>query len=213
MAIRFSCPSCSATISASDEMNSLRVECPRCRSSMFVPDPTELGSAPDVAGEELVAEEAPVSFGTRREKSNVEMDMTPMVDVTFLLLIFFMVTAAFSLQKSFQLPTPREDRPSTQTVTMEDFEDNPEFVVVRIDENSTFYISASHWNEEREAPSKQDLLVQLKDARNGGDVMPTRLLVIVHGNAWHEKVVMAMDAGTDVGMNDVKLVTVEDDQI
>jgi hypothetical protein len=38
------------------------------------------------------------------------------------------------------------------------------------------------------------------------------LLVIAHGNAWHEKVVLAMDAGTDVGMTEVKLVTVEDDQ-
>jgi len=34
-----------------------------------------------------------------------ELDMTPMVDVTFLLLLFFMVTAAFNLQKAIVLPT------------------------------------------------------------------------------------------------------------
>ena len=31
-----------------------------------------------------------------------EMDITPMVDVTFLLLIFFMITASFAMQKSLE---------------------------------------------------------------------------------------------------------------
>ena len=46
------------------------------------------------------------------------------------------------------------------------------------------------------------------DGRSGG---ANKLLVMAHGDAMHEKVVMAMDAGTEVGMEDVKLVTVEDD--
>ena len=209
MAIQFSCPSCGVTIGASEQLNSQRIECPSCRTSIFVPDPTS-GDA-IARGGQLVAEEAPVDFGSRRTKSDVEMDMTPMVDVTFLLLIFFMVTAAFSLQKSFQIPTPQEDRPSTQARTMNDFEQDSDYVIVRIDEYSTFHISASHWDEEREAPSKQDLLMGLRDARAGVDPPPTRLLVVSHGNAWHEKVVMAMDAGTDVGIGEIKLVTVEDD--
>ncbi len=209
MAIRFSCPSCDATISAADQLNSQRIDCPECNTALFVPDPTSADVT--TADGQPVAEEAPVDFGSKRKKPEVEMDMTPMVDVTFLLLIFFMVTAAFSLQKSFQIPTPREDHPSTQAQTVDDFEEDPDFVIVRIDENSTFYISAAHWDEEREAPSKQDLLVSLKDARAGAEAIPTQLLVIAHGDAWHEKVVMAMDAGTEVGMTDVKLVTVEDD--
>ena len=149
----------------------------------------------------------------RSAQKMTEADMTPMVDVTFLLLIFFMVSAAFSQQKSFQIPTPQEERPSTQVKTLDDFEDDPEFVVVRIDENSTFYVSSSSWDEEREAPSEQDLLVRLSDARtvDVNEVIPTRLLVIANGNAVHERVVMAMDAGTAVGMEDVRLVTVEDD--
>ena len=208
MSIRFSCPACDATISAGDELNSEPVECPQCLTGIFVPDPTARNVDAD---SRLVAEEAAVDFGASHKRIEDEMDMTPMVDVTFLLLIFFMVTAAFSLQKSFQVPTPQEDRASTQARTLDDFEEDPDFVVVRIDENSTFYISASHWDEEREAPSKQDLLVGLKDARTSGSAIPTRLLVISHGDAWHEKVVMAMDAGTEVGMNEVKLVTVEDD--
>ena len=206
--IRFSCPSCSARIGAPLEMDAEAIDCPQCETGLFIPDPTQ--SVAPVEGL-LVAEEAPFGFGTGRDASVPEMDMTPMVDVTFLLLIFFMVTAAFSMQKSFEIPTPREDRPSTQVVTLDNFEDDPDYVVVRIDENSTFFVSTAQWDEERETPSRQDLLISLKQARESAETAPTKLLVIAHSDAWHEKVVMAMDAGTEVGMADVKLVTVDDE--
>lgn len=208
--IRFQCPNCTGLLGASDELLAERIECPKCQSALFVPDPTQ--SATPIRNGVFVAEEAPIGFGGAGKRVEVELDMTPMVDVTFLLLIFFMVTAAFSLQKSFEVPAPQEDRPSSQVVTLDDFEDDPDYVVVRVDENSTFYLSAAHWDEEREAPSMQDLFVGLADAKRGdGDRVPTRLLVVAHGNARHEKVVMAMDAGSEVGMSDVKLVTVEDE--
>ena len=35
---------------------------------------------------------------------------------------------------------------------------------------------------------------------------------MAHGDALIEKVVMAMDAGTEVGMEDVKLLTYEEDE-
>ena len=51
----------------------------------------------------------PVHFQTAyRSAAEAELDMTPMCDVTFLLLIFFMVTAAFAMQKSFEVPAPDE---------------------------------------------------------------------------------------------------------
>lgn len=212
MTIRFQCPNCASRLGTADQLNDVHIDCPHCHTTLLVPDPTVKG----VLSAEgfLQAEEAAVDFHSRRPVVDAEVDMTPMVDVTFLLLIFFMVTAAFSLQKSFQVPTPEEDDPSVEAVTLDDFQDDPEYVVVRIDENSTFYISTSHWDEEREAPSEQDLLVNLSDARNGdgSGTVPTRLLVIAHGSAVHHRVVMAMDAGTAVGMTDVKLVTVEEDQ-
>jgi biopolymer transport protein ExbD len=154
-------------------------------------------------------QELPVSFGGKRNREETEMDMTPMVDVTFLLLIFFMVTAAFTMQKSFRVPTPRPDQPSTSTKTVEDFEEDKDFVVIRIDEFNTFNVSAASWDEEEEAPSPQDLLIKLRKAREADSA--TKLLVMAHGDASHEKVVTAMDAGNEVGMEEVKLVTVEDE--
>ena len=153
--------------------------------------------------------EPPVIFDAKSNREETEMDMTPMVDVTFLLLIFFMVTAAFTMQKSFRVPTPRQDQPSTNTKTVEDFEEDKDYIVVRIDEFNTFNVAASSWQEEEEAPSPQDLLIKLRKARESDNA--TKLLVMAHGDASHEKVVTAMDAGNEIGMEEVKLVTVEDD--
>jgi hypothetical protein len=63
---------------------------------------------------ELAAAET--NFLRPRPKTSQDMDMTPMVDVTFLLLIFFMVTASFSVQKSIQRPAQKAEDPSVNVV-------------------------------------------------------------------------------------------------
>lgn len=140
-----------------------------------------------------------------------DMDMTPMVDVTFLLLIFFMITAAFSLQKSIEIPKPEEtDQASTQV--REEIEDNQDYITIIIDQFSTFRVQTA--DSEEEAPSKHDLLRKLRRARENApspDQIPTKLLVKAHGDATHERVVIALDAGVEVGMEQVQLMTVEED--
>ena len=116
--IRFECSVCGASM-VTDGANAERVvECPQCSASLSGPY-----RYLDTFGEPVVqvAEEAPIEFRAPVTDSDAELDMTPMGDVTFLLLIFFMVTAAFTMQKSFQLPAPNEDVPSTQV--QEDLED------------------------------------------------------------------------------------------
>src|SRR5690606_9792296 len=143
-----------------------------------------------------------------RELADAEMDVTPMVDVVFNLLIFFMVTASFSLQKAFQVPTPKTEQPSTSAVVQE-LEDEPDTITVRVDSNSTFRVICPEFDEE--APSDQELFLKLQAARVA---TPTanKLMVIAHGDARHDKVVAAMDAGTAVGMDGIKLMSVEEDE-
>ena len=66
-----------------------------------------------------------------KDSADNEMDMTPMVDVTFLLLIFFMVTAAFSLQKSIEVPPPDQQESAQQARTIEELEEDDDFVMGR----------------------------------------------------------------------------------
>ncbi|MFZ4471051.1 MAG: ExbD/TolR family protein, partial [Pirellula sp.] len=61
-----------------------------------------MSNAPVLDDEEVLEQ---VSF-KKNELPKDDMDMTPMVDVTFLLLIFFMITASFSSEKVFEKPPP-----------------------------------------------------------------------------------------------------------
>ena len=194
-----------------------RVRCPQCRQTIVVPQPAAgewspsagAGSAEhDAASSE---DEEPLVSTPKYKSAEAEMDMTPMCDVTFQLLIFFMVTAAFAMQKSIEIPKPKQDAPST-VVVAKDPEEDPSFVTVYVDEFNTYRVVTPDWDVE--APSEQELLRKLREARNAGSggVVPTKLLVKAHGDSLHEKVVAALDAGTEVGMEQVQLMTIEESE-
>jgi biopolymer transport protein ExbD len=124
-----------------------------------------------------------------------------------------MLTASFAMQKSLQVPKPERAGPSAAPRTVAEFVENPDYVVVRVDANNTFYVNAGAFAEEIEAPTEPELMVKLRQARQGdgrGNI-PTKMLVVAHGDALHDRVVSAIDAGNDVGMEEVQLVTVEDE--
>lgn len=146
---------------------------------------------------------------SRRDIGDDEMDMTPMVDIVFQLLIFFMVTASFSLQKSLEVPPMEEEQEAAAAKTIQDYEEDDSTVIVRIDGDNVYWLSSPAWNEEKEAPSVQEMLVKLREARQpaGGSKPPTKLLVLASPDAIHEKVIAALDAGSEVGMEEVQLST------
>lgn len=195
-----------------------RVRCRQCGQAIVVPEPDqaetlviEPAEPPAAAEAERGAPEEPMIPAKKYKPAEAEMDMTPMCDVTFQLLIFFMVTAAFAMQKSIEIPKPKQDAPSTQVVA-KDPEEDPAFVTVYVDEFNTYRVVTPELDEE--APSEQELLRKLRAARNAGSggMMPTKLLVKAHGDSLHEKVVAALDAGTEVGMEQVQLMTIEESE-
>ena len=141
----------------------------------------------------------------RKARPEEEMDMTPMVDVTFLLLIFFMVTAAFSLQKSIEMPRQQTDAPSTSVV--EEESEELDMVEVQVDEFGSFLVLAPEW--ERETPGKQNLITALKEAISG-NTSGMKLVVKVHELAKLHALVDAMDAGTIAGYAELEVTQVEE---
>ena len=91
---------------------------------------------------EEVDDEPELSFSKKEPIPEDELDMTPMVDVTFLLLIFFMVTASFTLQKSIPQPPAASDAPSTNVVEEEEQQD---YVEVIIDQNNSYYVKRNRF--------------------------------------------------------------------
>jgi biopolymer transport protein ExbD len=161
--------------------------------------PTETAPLPD-EDEDEIDQVLP-----RKKRPEEEMDMTPMVDVTFLLLIFFMVTAAFSLQKAINMPRQQTDAPSTSVV--EEETEDLDMVEVQVDEFGSFLVMAPDW--ERETPGKQNLITALKEAL-AGNTSGMRLVVKVHELAKLHSLVDAMDAGTIAGYAELEVTQVEE---
>ena len=152
-------------------------------------------------------EQAVLSF-EHKDDSDKVIDMTPMIDCVFLLLIFFVVTASFQLQKALEVPPPEQKDPDAATKTIDEYEDDEDTIIVRIDGDNTIWVNDS------EAPSEQDLLLKLRDARENAQTPDGRpasiLLVLADGEARHDVVVLVLDAGNAVGMEHVRLASADD---
>ncbi len=140
-------------------------------------------------------------MGYFEDRKSVSVEMTSMVDVTFLLLIFFMVTASFNLQKSIEMPRQ-------QTAGDGIPPDQPELaaVTVQVDQRGSFLVMTSQW--EQETLGKQQLITTLKRATAESNET-LRLSVQVHGSAKLNALVDVLDAGTTAGFAEVQVTQVD----
>jgi biopolymer transport protein ExbD len=191
MTVRFACPQCGKKLRAEDHQRGSRYRCAGCGAEGRVPGgdegPASSAAAvrPGSPAPQQEPEEPPVQF-VRRARDEGQMDMTPMVDVTFLLLIFFMVTATFSQQKSQHYPPPGARSEVAQQLTP-DVPPDDDALIVSIDRDS--YV----WFNDREAPTRHELLSRIREAYREGGPAPGRIIMEVHLRARNETVVMVKD--------------------
>jgi biopolymer transport protein ExbD len=85
-------------------------------------------------------------------------------------------------------------------------------IVVRVDGDNVYWVGSPRWADEQRAPSITDMQAKVREAREGedGDRGPSKMLVQANGDATHEHVIAALDAGSGAGMEDIRLMTYED---
>ena len=93
--------------------------------------------------------------GGRRPKRriNIRIDMTPMVDIVMLLLIFYMVTTVFSMPQAMEINLPPEEE--TETVEVKE----SRLLTIRIDGDNHFF-----WNIGDPAKNLPQLLPSIRPA-------------------------------------------------
>lgn len=92
--------------------------------------------------------ESPVASGRRTgvrrmQKYNTRVDMTPMVDLGFLLIAFFVMTTELSKPSSLNLVMPKEEGPPTKV-------EESNSLTFLLDKNNIVYYYHGEWNAAKE---------------------------------------------------------------
>jgi len=129
----------------------------------------------------------------RRVRTDVEINLTPLIDVVFLLLIFFMVSTTFTKETHLSIDLP-EATADPARVAQEQIE-------VSITKQGDVAVNGvALVNSELET-----LKSALEKVSEGDNAMP--LIVTADAETPHQSVVMAMDAAGQLGFIQLSITT------
>ncbi len=128
-------------------------------------------------------------------KDDIDLNLTPLIDVVFLLLIFFMVSTTFEKTSKLKIDLPEATAKATQQPDKK--------ITIGIDVKGNFYVN------DRKLVNTQlkTLKLALTKVAEGNTDIP----VILRADAKtpHQSVVTAMDAASQLGMSRLSISTLE----
>jgi len=132
-----------------------------------------------------------------RPRTQPEVNLTSLIDVVLLLLIFFMVSTSFVKQSQIAISLPQAD--SSAVV-----EDVPEQIDIMITETGTFLVNGRELINSR----VETIRNALQKVSGGNSGLP--LTISADANAKHQDVVTAMDVAGRLGFTRISIATVND---
>jgi biopolymer transport protein ExbD len=132
-------------------------------------------------------------FARRRRRPDVVIDLTSLIDVVFLLLIFFMVSTTFVRQTKLEVKLP-EAKGQLR-------DEQPNVVQVTVTADGTYAI-----DDRTLVNSELGTLVRALAEVTQGD-QSRRVIITADANATHQSVVRAMDAAGQVGLIHLSITT------
>ena len=132
-----------------------------------------------------------------RERAEPEVNLTSLIDVVLLLLIFFMVSTSFVKQSQISIRLPEAE--SSAIV-----EETADFIDVMITEQGTYLVDGRELINNRPETIRNALL----KISGGNTDLP--LTISADANARHQFVVTAMDVAGKLGFVKISIATVND---
>jgi biopolymer transport protein ExbD len=129
----------------------------------------------------------------RQLKEEVDVNLTPLIDVVFLLLIFFMVTTTFSRDTTLLINLPE--------ASGELLEAMPTQIDVLVSQNGTYSVNGRGLvNTQIET-----LMSAITEVSGGDNSLP--MVITADANTSHQSVVTVMDAVAQLGFSSLNIAT------
>ena len=129
-------------------------------------------------------------LGRRQHKAEeAQVDLTPMLDIVFIMLIFFIVTSSFTKESGIEVNRPK----ASNAVSKKEAS-----VFVAVTADNTIFIDKRQVDVERIQSTLQGLDIDLKSAS---------LVIQADNLAYNGSVVRVMDAAKGAGITKIALAT------
>ncbi|GIZ13392.1 biopolymer transporter ExbD [Pseudomonas sp. NCCP-436] len=133
----------------------------------------------------------------RSRRENVEINLAPLIDVVFILLLFFVVSTTFTreTQLKVDLPEAASGTPPEQTQLKQ--------LEILVGADGAFSVNGQALLES----NLSNLMAALQKESEGDNSLP--LIISADGKSPHQSVVTAMDAAGKLGFTHLRITTVE----
>ena len=132
-----------------------------------------------------------------RPRIEPEVNLTSLIDVVFLLLIFFMVSTSFVKQSQITISLPEAESSSVA-------EEVPEQIDIMITAEGTYLVNGRELINNR----AETIRNTLQKVSGGNNELP--LTISADASARHQDVVTAMDVAARLGFTKINIATVND---
>jgi biopolymer transport protein ExbD len=122
-----------------------------------------------------------------KPRKSPEVDVTPLIDVVFLLLIFFMVSTTFDRESQILIELPE--------ATGEEAAHTPKELDITINATGTFFVN------QREVVNTEIETLKMAISKAIGDQRDLPVIINADARTPHQYVMTAMDAASQLGLN------------
>ena len=131
----------------------------------------------------------------RRNKDELTLNLTPLIDVVFLLLIFFMVSTSFSRESQLALSLPNAEGQKAES--------DQNLIEISIDANGVYFVNGVGLVDN----SKETLVRALLKISAADKSKP--IIISADAKADYQAAITAMDAAGIAGFSNLSLATRE----
>jgi len=132
----------------------------------------------------------------RKQRENVDINLVSLIDVVFVLLLFFVVTTTFTRETQLRVELP-------EAVSGASADDQTRQLDIAISADGVFSVN----NHVLPKSDLATLMEALQKESNGDTNLP--LSISADGKSRHQSVITAMDAAGKLGFSHLRMTTIE----